>query len=359
MQPTEGVQIFIESREPTIFKDRTVINVTDMVVGGPPSNQIYVGIFNYVEINATIELGCTSEFQGTACEIFCGSNCGACQPGFAGRFCATDIDYCSGGVTCGQNQRCVDGVLNYTCVCEPGYTGPDCSVNIDDCVGVDCNGGQCVDGTNSFLCDCREGFTGALCTDIDRCAGVTCGQNQRCVNEILTFTCVCIDGLNCSVCSEPLCQNNGQCVDDGRGSFTCYGDDPVKLIIIISAVATAALLLVLVISLFTMTGCLLSCAKRRKQLRSVGNTTEAAIYSTPDSLNITPVNSNLPGQSGAASTPNEYDYPIPFQDDKESYHLQRCPAYSVTDGNPTCKPNPAYAIVDTESNGEADDHIYY
>ena len=37
--------------------------------------------------------------------------------------CGTESDYCV-GVECGKNQRCVDGLLNFTCVqCEPGFTG--------------------------------------------------------------------------------------------------------------------------------------------------------------------------------------------------------------------------------------------
>ena len=110
------------------------------------------------------------DYIGPNCDVFCTDetteNC-TCPPGFTGLFCDTDIDDCV-GVDCGENQRCVDDLLNYTCVCEPGFTGPDCLTNIDNCALVNCNSGTCVDGVNFHICLCPPRFTGPSCeTELD------------------------------------------------------------------------------------------------------------------------------------------------------------------------------------------------
>ena len=240
MQPAEGVQLYIE----LIDDDSTgTLNVgsTDELVDRfavpiavslrTSERRNISGTFGFATIDLTFRLSCLPDYIGPKCDVFCTEttkNC-TCPPGFTGPFCDTDIDHCA-GVNCGENQRCVDGLLNYTCVrvCEPGFTGPECLINIDDCEMIDCNSGTCEDGTNSFTCICSPGFTGEFCeVDINECVGVDCGENQICVDGLLNYTCVCEPGFtgpDCLTtiddCEEVTCANSGTCVDD-IDTFSC------------------------------------------------------------------------------------------------------------------------------------------
>ena len=128
-------------------------------------------------------LECAKDYYGPNCDVFCLVNCTA--------------DLCL-GMDCGENQMCVDEILDYTCVCEPGYTGPNCTTKFDVCQGVNCNSGTCVvelDG--SYACDCDPAYTGQFCeTRLDgyrlqvtvhsfrnpngMCANSYCGLNTCC-----------------------------------------------------------------------------------------------------------------------------------------------------------------------------------
>ena len=73
-----------------------------------------------------------------------------CDPGYIGDRCE-EVDHCYNS-TC---TLCVNVPGGYLCQCEPGYTGESCDVNIDDCSGVTCPENQiCVDGINTFMCVC-------------------------------------------------------------------------------------------------------------------------------------------------------------------------------------------------------------
>ena len=116
--------------------------------GSISGRQTHRGVFGLAEIELSFGLECINNFYSPNCDVFCLENC--------------TIDGCI-GVSCGQNQRCVDQILGHTCVCEPGYTGPDCSTEFDACVGVSCNSGTCVGGMGSYTCVCDPGYTGQLC----------------------------------------------------------------------------------------------------------------------------------------------------------------------------------------------------
>ena len=197
--------------------DRFAVNVTDVPIGSSRT-QTHSGIFGLAMLEATTTLACSENHIGPDCNTECLSEPCTCPAGFTGEFCATSIDDCV-GVACGENQRCVDGLLNYTCVCEPGFTGPDCLTNINDCESVNCNSGTCEDGVNAFTCICNPGFTGEFCSDgIDDCAGVDCGENRTCVDGHLSHSCECTPDSECLTNTDSNCAtvncNNGECITD-------------------------------------------------------------------------------------------------------------------------------------------------
>lgn len=289
-------------QQPASFIDRIVINVTNFPVGKTLFNQSFVGIFGNAEIYATIALACTVDFQGPTCDIFCNNNCDTCQPGFTGQFCATDINYCAAGFTCGQNQRCVDGILNYTCVCDGNQ---NCNTDATPCAEVVCqNNGECFDEEGSFTCNCPPGFTG-----------------ERCEKSM----------------------------DENSGSSG-------NSIIAVSAIIAAVVFSTLVVAVIAAIACLL-CVKKRN---SAGNTAKM----TAEVPGIHPLSSPLPtipNPPVATSMPDEYDYPFldgPLQGE-ENYNLERCHTYSTIDSTPRCNANPAYALADLRNGVDEDSHIYY
>ncbi len=140
--------------------DRFAINVT-LPVGTTTERETYSGIFGLATVNISFTLKCAENFYDANCDRFCEENC-MCGPGLTGPFCTTSIDDCA-TITCGENQRCVDGHLTSSCVCEPGYTGPDCLEDIDECAGVNCSFGTCEQDISSFTCVCTPGYSGELC----------------------------------------------------------------------------------------------------------------------------------------------------------------------------------------------------
>ena len=87
-----------------------------------------------------------------------------CQPGYRGRNCEIDIDYCEEN-SCQNGGNCSELEAGYQCHCAAGFTGKNCSVNIDECIGNLCqNGGRCIDGIDSYECDCSAiDFHGVFC----------------------------------------------------------------------------------------------------------------------------------------------------------------------------------------------------
>ena len=181
---------------------------------------------------------CAKNYYGPDCSRFCNKNC-TCDPGFTGEFCH-EIDDCQGPeVACGTNQRCIDGVDNYTCVCSPGYTGENCDIDIDECqtMSIDCGeNGQCVDGLDTFICSCDAGYSGENCeVEINECESmnITCSGHGQCMDQINNFICACEEGYtgkNCDVNIDDCqaasinCSGRGQCIDE-INTFTCACDE--------------------------------------------------------------------------------------------------------------------------------------
>ncbi|WAR08537.1 SNED1-like protein [Mya arenaria] len=108
--------------------------------------------------------------------------------------CIADIDECNNTI-CGQGV-CTDLVNDFSCACNPGYMGTDCSTEIDECSSLPCvNGGTCVDLVNQFKCNCTAGYTGIHCADdANHCDSNRCQNNAICENTANGYFCLCAEG---------------------------------------------------------------------------------------------------------------------------------------------------------------------
>ena len=174
--------------------DRFSVEITNPV-GSASQRQTYSGIFELADIDLSFTSECAENFYGANCEVLCLENCA--------------IDHCA-GVSCGENQRCVNEILNYTCVCQPGYTGTDCATPFDPCTGVNCNSGRCQEG----MCVCDAAYTGQFCeTRLDgfqlqvtihsfsnpdgmcaepQCSSTHCCETTACPNTCEYFFSLCL-----------------------------------------------------------------------------------------------------------------------------------------------------------------------
>ncbi|XP_078685406.1 uncharacterized protein LOC144918448 isoform X12 [Branchiostoma floridae x Branchiostoma belcheri] len=199
---------------------------------------------------------CTTNYTGEFCEVNIYDNCDAgpclngatcndlnitatskasfeciCPPGYEGKLCDKEIDYCAGqpcqfGATCTNNRQ----IFDYECTCVPGYTDKNCSTNIDECASDPCeNGAVCTDHVNGYTCQCTDGWNGTECNvDIDECLTITCENNGSCENLPGSVKCNCAEGYEGDRCqsdidectNEDLCQNGATCVNS-PGAFLC------------------------------------------------------------------------------------------------------------------------------------------
>ena len=152
----------------------------------------------------------------------------ACQPGFTGTACETNIDDCAPS-PCDNGATCVDLVNTFSCICDEGFSGEACEEDIDECLSEPClNNAACFDDPGTFVCECLAGFTGARCeTDINECASAPCVNGATCVNHDGFFECQCVPGFfgercetNQDECGSSPCENGATCTDSIDG-FTC------------------------------------------------------------------------------------------------------------------------------------------
>jgi hypothetical protein len=168
----------------------------------------------------------------------------ACDEGYTGEFCETDVDDCV-GIVCLNGALCQDSVGDYECQCLPNYFGKLCESLSDACASNVCvNGAKCVPDTRSptgpsrptgpseplgYVCDCRKGYVGPFCgIDVDECAIDPCLNGATCNNLVGNFSCSCVvgwEGKQCEInpndclMNEP-CKNGASC-KDRVGGFEC------------------------------------------------------------------------------------------------------------------------------------------
>lgn len=93
--------------------------------------------------------------------------------------------------------------LSYECLCFPGYTGRYCDKEVNYCLSQPClNNATCINSpeTNSFKCDCKRDYKGNYCqTKIDACDRNPCFNNGTCLiynpKRSDIFTCRCLGWL--------------------------------------------------------------------------------------------------------------------------------------------------------------------
>jgi hypothetical protein len=157
----------------------------------------------------------------------------ACDTGYSGEFCETNVDDCV-GVVCLNGAICQDSIDKYECLCPPSYFGKLCGSLNDACASNVCvNGAECVAddaSTPGYACECPEGFVGDFCgTDVNECATSPCLNGGTCEDLVGRYSCLCVDGwegeqcqLNpddCFSVTEP-CKNGARCMDR-VGGFKC------------------------------------------------------------------------------------------------------------------------------------------
>ncbi|KRZ95890.1 Neurogenic locus Notch protein, partial [Trichinella sp. T8] len=142
-----------------------------------------------------------------------------------------------------KHGKCKSISYYYVCECDFPYKGFDCDIEINLCENITCFHGKCIshlyeNGSYAAYCNCDEGYTGSDCaTDINECSDIAnpvCLNNGKCVNEVGSYKCICpirFDGRNCEfetdMCTFNPCQNNASCVTKSelKDGFECLCSD--------------------------------------------------------------------------------------------------------------------------------------
>jgi len=126
------------------------------------------------------------------CEDWFNAYTCACDTGFTGKDCETNINDCEGKM-CSGNGICQDGINDYICICNAGYKGENCETNINECEGKNCSdNGFCQDGINNYICTCHAGYAGKDCEiNINDCEGRNCSGRGDCQDDINDYFCEC------------------------------------------------------------------------------------------------------------------------------------------------------------------------
>ncbi|KRZ58448.1 Fibropellin-1 [Trichinella nativa] len=142
-----------------------------------------------------------------------------------------------------KHGKCKSISYFYVCECDFPYKGYDCDIEINLCENITCFHGKCIshlyeNGSYAAYCNCDEGYTGSDCaTDINECSDIAnpvCLNNGKCVNEVGSYKCICpirFDGRNCEfetdMCTFKPCQNNASCVTKSelQDGFECLCSD--------------------------------------------------------------------------------------------------------------------------------------
>ncbi|KAK2147613.1 hypothetical protein LSH36_545g04011 [Paralvinella palmiformis] len=102
-----------------------------------------------------------------------------------------------------QYGSCLPDTRGYTCACNPGFTGRNCETDL--CVPDPCQHGSCLPDIQSYTCTCNPGFTGRNCEiEINNCLPSACVKDYVCISCLFGYTCVTKEDTEIVNCEDAL-----------------------------------------------------------------------------------------------------------------------------------------------------------